>query len=87
VGKLSEREQVLPESIRGSYKRQLLFYKLLTQLDRTFPHEVVYGEFDFIQPNASGKLVRRGFELEDQAVEDLKKLIKETIDELNTRWQ
>ncbi|MFH2118309.1 MAG: ATP-dependent DNA helicase [Candidatus Paceibacterota bacterium] len=87
VGKLSEREQALPENIRGSYKRQLLFYKLLTKLDRTFPYEVVEGEFDFVQPNASGKLVRRNFKLEDQDVQDLANLIKTVVAELKTQWQ
>lgn len=82
VGTLSKREQALPESIRGAYKRQLLFYKLLTQLDRTFPYEVVQGEFDFIQPNNSGKLVRRQFELPDSDVADLKNLIKTVVAEL-----
>jgi DNA helicase-2/ATP-dependent DNA helicase PcrA len=87
VGKLSEREQALPESIRGAYKRQLLFYKLLTQLDRTFPYEVIAGEFDFVQPTASGKLVRRSFELPDEDVADLKKLLKTVVQELRTAWQ
>ena len=87
VGKLSEREQDLPESIRGSYKRQLLFYKLLTQLDRTFPYEVVEGEFDFVQPNASGKLVRRNFQLINEDVQDLKNLIKTIVAELKAEWQ
>lgn len=86
-GELSERERTLPESIRGGYKRQLLFYKLLTQLDRTFPYEVVEGEFDFIEPNASGKLVRRPFALHDQDVEDLKTLITTVVNELRTEWQ
>ena len=86
-GKLSPREQTLPASIRGSYKRQLLFYKLLTQLDRTFPYEVVEGEFDFIQPNQSGKLVRRSFQLHQQDVEELKKLLKTVVAELRAEWK
>jgi DNA helicase-2/ATP-dependent DNA helicase PcrA len=85
--RLSSREEELPESIRGSYKRQLLFYKLLTQLDRTFPYEVVEGEFDFIEPNNSGRLVRRNFELKNEAVEDLKQLIKQVVQELREQWQ
>jgi DNA helicase-2/ATP-dependent DNA helicase PcrA len=87
TGKLSEREQSLPESIRGAYKRQLLFYKLLTELDRTFPYKVVEGEFDFIEPNQSGKLVRRRFVLKDEDIQDLKNLIKEVVDELKTLWK
>lgn len=87
AGELSERERTLPASIRGAYKRQLLFYKLLTELDRTFPYEVTEGEFDFIQPNSSGKLVRRSFPLLKQDVNDLKTLIKDVVTELRAKWQ
>lgn len=80
---LSPREQSLPESIRGPYKRQLLFYKLLADLDPSFNYEVVEGVFDFVEPNKqTGKLVRRHFSLEKEAVNDLKKLIKEVMEEI-----
>ncbi|PIR62492.1 MAG: hypothetical protein COU65_03120, partial [Candidatus Pacebacteria bacterium CG10_big_fil_rev_8_21_14_0_10_42_12] len=80
---LSEREQSLPESIRGPYKRQLLFYKLLTELDRTFVPTVVEGVFDFIEPNkTNGKQVSHTFALDDSAVNDLKELIKEVMGEI-----
>lgn len=73
----------LPDTIRGAYKRQLLFYKLLTQLDTTFPYEVTEGVFDFVEPaKTSGKLIERRFTLEDQAVEDLKELIKKVMLEI-----
>lgn len=80
---LSEREQNLPDSIKGSYKRQLLFYKLLTQLDRSFIPTASHGMFDFIQPHKqTNKLVRRKFELKDSDVDDLKKLIKKVMEEI-----
>ncbi len=80
---LSPREKELPESIRGSYKRQLLFYKLLAELDQTFTPVVTEGEFDFIEPNKSnGKLVRRSFELRDEDVDDLKELIRTVAKEV-----
>lgn len=83
AAELSEREQSLPESIRGPYKRQLLFYKLLTELDRSFTPTVVEGVFDFIEPNkTNGKQVSHTFALDDSAVEDLKKLIKEVMAEI-----
>jgi len=81
---LSEREQLLPESVRGPYKRQLLFYKLLTDLDETFVPTVTEGEFDFVEPNSSGKLVRRNFILKDEDVIDLKDLIKEVMAEIRS---
>jgi len=81
--KLSEREQILPESIRGPYKRQLLFYKLLTQLDQTFIPTVTEGAFDFVEPNkTTGKTVTRNFVLSDSDVVELKKLIQEVMKEI-----
>lgn len=82
---LSEREMLLPESIRGAYKRQLLFYKLLTDLDVTFDKTVVEGEFDFVEPDKqSGKFVRRTFALEKDEVSDLKNLIRQVMKEIRS---
>ncbi|MBU2543089.1 ATP-dependent helicase [Patescibacteria group bacterium] len=81
---LSEREQRLPESIRGPYKRQLLFYKLLADLDETFIPTVTEGEFDFVEPNDRGKLVKRSFILTEEDVNDLKDLIKEVMREIRS---
>ncbi|KXK12033.1 MAG: ATP-dependent helicase/deoxyribonuclease subunit B [Microgenomates bacterium OLB23] len=80
---LSERELALPESIRGPYKRQLLFYKLLTELDRSFIPVVEEGMFDFVEADKqSGKLVRHVFTLHDADVQDLKNLIREVMKEI-----
>ncbi len=82
---LSIREQTLPESIRGPYKRQLLFYKLLTELDKSFKPTVVSGVFEFVEPEkARGKFVRREFELKDTDVEDLKELIATVMQEIRS---
>lgn len=79
---LSAREQELPETIKGPYKRQLLFYKLLTDLDETFIPTVTEGMFDFVEPNSRGKFVQRNFVLSDEAVNNLKELIKEVMAEI-----
>jgi DNA helicase-2/ATP-dependent DNA helicase PcrA len=79
---LSERELSLPESIRGPYKRQLLFYKLLTELDKTFVPTVTTGVFEFVEPNDRGKFVSRSFDLLAEDVTELKKLIKEVMAEI-----
>ena len=77
-----EKKRDLPKAIRGPMKRQLLFYKLLLDLDKNNRHQVTTGEFDFIQPNPSGKLVSRQFTLLDEEVEELKKLIKQVMKEI-----
>lgn len=79
----SPREKELPESIRGAYKRQLLFYKLLTELDQTFKPTVVTGVFDFIEPDKTrGTFVQREFELLDADVGDLKELVRVVMKEI-----
>lgn len=79
---LSDRELSLSENIRGPYKRQLLFYKLLTQMDKSVTGEVTEGVFDFVEPDRDGKFTRRSFALLDEDVEALKKLIYEVMDEI-----
>ena len=80
---LSEKELKLPELIRGPYKRQLLFYKILTDLDPGFPYQVKQGAFDFVEPNDNGKLSPlRTFEFADEAIEQMKQLIRQVMKEI-----
>lgn len=79
---LSEREQQLPESIRGAYKRQLVFYVLLAQLDTSFPYTVSDTVFEFVEPTDSGKIVERHFSISQEEVEQLKALIIEVMREI-----
>jgi hypothetical protein len=78
----SEKELALPESVRGLYKRQLLFYKLLLQLDHSFQGKVTSGIFEYVEPEDSGKYVTRELPLLDEDVEELKKLIVEVMAEI-----
>lgn len=81
----SERELQLPEAIRGPLKRQLLFYKLLCQLDASFVGDVQSGVFEFIDPDTStGKYVTRELPLLDEDVELLKELILEVMKEIRS---
>ncbi len=81
---LSEREQELPETIKAPYQRQLVFYKLLCKLDRTFNATVVSGAFDFVEPanKETGAVVTRELEITDEAVDDLKQLIRQVMKEI-----
>jgi DNA helicase-2/ATP-dependent DNA helicase PcrA len=85
---LSEREMALPETIRGPYKRQLVFYKLLIDLDFTLNPKltVVESAFDFVEPKEKGsdKYIQRIYQITDEEVQDLKNLIKEVMKELRS---
>ena len=63
----------------GDYYRQLVFYKLLTELSDRFEYDMAAGEIDFIQPSArTGKMVKKRFEISDADVQELKKTIEQT---------
>ena len=82
---LSPREQSLPDGLKGAYKRQLLFYKLLTELDRSFVPTVTEGVFEFVEPDKqSGKMISRHFSLSDEEVEQLKDLIRTVMSEIRS---
>ncbi len=80
----SERELALPENIRGRLKRQLLFYKLLTQLDQSFPATVTEGMFDFVEPDRDGKFTQRQVPLLEADVTALKDLIIQVMQEIRS---
>lgn len=79
---LSEGELALPESIRGRYKRQLVFYQLLTELDPNFKPKVVEAELDFVEAAEKGKKGRVSFTITDEEVDDLKQVIRQVIAEI-----
>ena len=84
----SERELNLPETIRGPYKRQLIFYKILLDLDRTInPNwKVSEAVFEFIEPKEKGsnQHVSHAYSITDEEVSDLKQLIKEVMQEIRS---
>lgn len=81
---LTERERSLPEHIRSSYQRQMVFYKLITELDNTFDATVAETSFVFVEPNSNGSFFTRDFTVSEEAVADLKKLIIEVMQEIQS---
>jgi hypothetical protein len=82
---LSDRERALPVTIRGGYKRQLVFYTLLAQLDTQFKAEVAQAVFEFVEADKqSGKLVSRPFTITQSEIDDLKTVIKEVMSEIRS---
>ncbi len=63
----------------GGYKRQLVFYQLLTELDRTFPYSVQETQLDFLEVNDRGKFKKESFVISQEEVAELKSLIRETM--------
>ena len=59
----------------GDYKRQLVFYTLLADLDKSFPYKVVQTVIDFIEPEKSGAFKREHFNITEEEVKDLKEVI------------
>lgn len=63
----------------GRYKRQLVFYKLLIELDRSFPYQLAEAEFDFVEPGENGKFKREKFVILEDEVIALRSLIREVM--------
>jgi len=63
----------------GEYKRQLVFYKLLADLDRTFNFTVTQTELDFVEPSKEGKFTRESFSISPEELEELKKVIRDVM--------
>ncbi len=60
----------------GDYKRQLVFYQLLADLDQNFRFTVAETELDFVEADkTTGKLKKERFAITKNEVEDLKKII------------
>ena len=68
----------------GNYKRQLIFYNLLAQLDRSFAYRVGETELDFIEPDKSGIFHREKFNITPAEVEELKQTIRQSAKEIRS---
>ena len=67
---------------KENYLRQLTFYKLLLELDEKKRYAMKSGELDFIEPDDKGKYKKDRFEISDEDVENLKKLLQEKAVEI-----
>lgn len=64
----------------GNYKRQLVFYKLLLDLEAKY--NMSSGTIDFIEPNDRGLYKREQFIIEQNEVNSLKATIKKVANEI-----
>jgi DNA helicase-2/ATP-dependent DNA helicase PcrA len=75
----------LTKNSNGDIYRQLIFYKLLSVLDKNFKYKVKTTQIDFVKPkkyDLDKKFVKLNFEITQKEVQDLKKLIKEVIQKI-----
>lgn len=81
TGQTKSRNEIegLTQNSNGDYKRQLVFYQLLADLDRSFGYKVIQTELDFIEPDKGGKFHNEKFTITPEEVSELKKTIKETM--------
>jgi DNA helicase II / ATP-dependent DNA helicase PcrA len=66
----------------GSYKRQLVFYQILSDLDSSFKPKMVEAELDFVEPDERGGFKKERFAITDKEVSELKKIIKGVMAEI-----
>ncbi|MEI6238260.1 MAG: ATP-dependent DNA helicase [bacterium] len=66
------------------YMRQLVFYKLLLELDEKKRFTMQSGEIDFIEPNERGNYKKERFDIMDSAVEELKGVVAEVAKKIAT---
>ena len=65
-----------------NYKRQLTFYHLLADLDKSFGYKVADTVLDFIEPDRSGIFHREHFSIAKTEVDELKESIKKSVSEI-----
>lgn len=75
----SKYQQLSPE---GDYFRQLVFYKILCQHSIGFPYNVKSGTIDFIEKDNRGNFKKVDFQITDEHVSQLSKLITDTYQKI-----
>ena len=67
------------KSSNGDYKRQLVFYQLLADLDHSFDYKVTETELQFIEADKGNRFHSERFNITPAEVNDLKKVIREVM--------
>jgi DNA helicase-2/ATP-dependent DNA helicase PcrA len=78
TGKPKTRGQIegKTKDSEGAYYRQLVFYKLLVELDKSFKFDVAETQLDFVEPDEKGEFKRYSFTITKEDVESLKDVIR-----------
>jgi DNA helicase-2/ATP-dependent DNA helicase PcrA len=86
TGKPKTRNQILGKTkdSEGDYYRQLVFYKLLAQLDQNFRPQVIETEIDFVQPQNTGRFKKERFKISPDDLKSLRRTIKKTMKEIRS---
>jgi len=84
TGSAKTRNEILGKTkySKGDLFRQLVFYKLLAQLDKNFPFKVIKAELDFVQPDNKGKFKKETFDIPEEELSNLRSIIKKTIKQI-----
>jgi DNA helicase-2/ATP-dependent DNA helicase PcrA len=79
TGNVHSRNDILGKtaSSDGGMIKQLVFYRLLGDLDPSFTHRIREGKFIFVEKNDSGKYKAEQFSITDEQVEELKQELRE----------
>ncbi len=82
TGKPKTRNQMLGKNKDGNkdYFRQLVFYKLLLELEGKY--NMTSGVIDFIQPKDNGKMVKEEFEITTKDLDELKEEINDVVSDI-----
>ena len=85
TGKVRTRGEIegTTQNSDGDYKRQLIFYHLLSELDQSFKYQVVQTELDFIEPK-NGEFKKERFNIQKEEVGELKGVIKDSMKEIRS---
>lgn len=80
TGHAKSRNEIegLTKNSDGGYKRQLVFYQLLADLDRSFEYKVKETMLDFVESD-KGTFHQEKFSITPEEVDKLKQLIRETM--------
>jgi DNA helicase-2/ATP-dependent DNA helicase PcrA len=85
TGSVQTRNEILgkTKSSDGDYYRQLVFYQLMVQLDRTFPFRVAETELDFVEPDKKTKRFKKErFKISAADLDALKKIIRRAMNKI-----
>jgi DNA helicase II / ATP-dependent DNA helicase PcrA len=66
--------------IDENYQRQLVFYKLILDLEKKY--EMVSGELDFVEPDDKGKFKKFRYEVSDIEIKNLVETVKKVSEEI-----
>jgi len=78
-------DDTITKRFGGPYWRQILFYSLLVNNDKTTDFSMISGEMDFIEPDESGTFISKKVFIDNENTDQITEIVKSVYNQIKNK--